>query len=257
MIRSQTQRLRCHCANFRFFITLVVLVPLALSYSPASYASKKKPYTFRLDAGVFEGTYSDITESQSKSTEGKTEPYKLSGSSVNLGLRIGRYEFEVDSKTLTPKENAYLDSRSEFYFHFIAFPDFFPYLGPSFGYYSLTQSGSSKTDITDPFSFLDKNTAFVLGANAFFPWDIGKKHQIFLTGKYLYLTTFEADKNFGNENQLGLGYVYKMDGMPIGIKLSSTHQFYHAKRPEEDNEDLLSRVRSILRFQALTLHLRF
>ena len=239
------------------FLYFAISIVLIMVFEGSLLARSKNPYYFRMDLGVLNSKYSDRTSSDAKGTSGISSEYELSGSLVNLGMRIGKYEFEIEQKSATPKEDAYLDKRNEFYFHFMAYPEFFPYLGPSFGYYSLNQSGSSKEGLTDPFSFLEKNAAFVFGLNTYLPWNFSKKHALFLNGKYLYLSTVETSRNFGNENQVGVGYLYVMKGTRIGLKASSAHQFFFAQRPEDGADDQFSTVRSSYPFRAYTLHVQF
>lgn len=220
-------------------ITGVLLFSL-LTATHALGQSKAKLQSFRLSAGILNGTYNDYSVDNNKEDSGETT-VKLAGQRTTMAVTIKQLEPEIDFRSFTPKSD-YWSKRTELGLNFHWYFQKFTWIAPFFGYYQFSQT-ADKTHEDAPPAFVDKTTSFSLGLRSCtVPFAIMKVHGFLLNFRLAYLTTFERATNFGTETTYGAGYAY-VGKSRFGLMFNQERQFEHFSLVD-DERDL--RVRSII-----------
>lgn len=203
-------------------ITLIGFMAIAcnLISSPAFCApttSSKGIHKVKLLAGYRNETYADSTEDEAQDKTSTSSDVKVNTIQLIAGGVIRKLEIEIDYRIITPKDTPYWSKSSHLGISFSRYFEKVPWIAPTFGYMSVSQSGD-RTAEGSPAAFAASQKAFMFGFHlSGMPFAIKGKHGPLIQARYHYLTTGQASKNSGSDYLAGIGYGYKHPKFRAGL----------------------------------------
>lgn len=225
------------CNSHRCSTKVLALLGLlvALLCEPLHAAPKLKLHRFRFYFGVLPATYEETaTNDSTEASETKTGLSML-GTQFALAVTWNAFELDLSWTRYVPSGVDYWQNRSDLNVTVGYYFKKFPYITPTIGFFQMSQVGNGK-DPTAPPAFILANNALSFGLGAeWIPIAIKKKHCPIIIAKTSYLTTGQSGRNYGAEQQAGLGYTYLSKGKSYtGLALVYDEKTYMAQ--EENRE---------------------
>lgn len=205
-------------------------------------------FSFLLSKHAFagsQGSWAELAVSQSSSNyseaatdidSGTTTNYsdmKIGTKGLRTSLKLNTSEMVVRYQKVTDSELDFWASRTEvsidllYHFHSIS------WISPILGLYRLVQTPNAQSEHL-PTAMVTDNRLLVSGLNfELIPWIINGKHQVLLRTSYRFLTALDKLGNQGSNLEAGLGYLYPVGKLTVGLEFLWNNSETFAHRLED------------------------